>query len=89
MSILTRLEQWKTTGAISGAQYDAISALVRKDRFSVFVELSTLLYLGVLSCVAGVGWTVTAYSARLGDAAILVSLTGACGWCLRSVIVAT
>ena len=82
MSVLTRLEQWKSTGEISGAQCDVLSALVRNDRFSVFVELNTLLYLGVLSFVAGVGWMVATYSARLGDAAILSSLTLVFCWCL-------
>jgi hypothetical protein len=69
------LERWRTTGAISGAQYDALSALVRKDRFSVFVELNTTLYLGVLAFVAGVGWTIETHFANLGDAAILSALT--------------
>jgi hypothetical protein len=75
MTILKYLERWKSTGAITGAQYDAISALVRNDRFSVFSELNTLLYLGVLSFVAGIGWTIQTYSVRLGDAAILSALT--------------
>ena len=82
MSVLTHLDRWKNTGEISGAQCDILSALVRKDRFSVFVELNTLLYLGVLSFVAGVGWSVATYSARLGDAAILVFLTCVFGWSL-------
>ena len=82
MSVLTRLEHWKSTGAISGAQCDVLSALARNDRFSVFVELNTLLYLGVLSFVAGVGWMVATYSARLGDAAILSSLTCVFCWSL-------
>jgi hypothetical protein len=82
MNVLTHLERWKGTGEISGAQCDVLSALVRKDRFSVFVELNTLLYLGVLSFVAGVGWSVATYSARLGDAAILVFLTCLFGWSL-------
>ena len=82
MSVLSRLEQWKSTGAISSAQCDVLSALVRNDRFSVFVELNTLLYLGVLSFVAGVGWMVATYSARLGDAAILSSLTFVFCWSL-------
>jgi hypothetical protein len=72
---LTYLERWNSTGAITGAQYDVLSALVRKARFSVFTELNTLLYLGVLSFVAGVGWTIQTYSARLGDAAIVSALT--------------
>ncbi len=82
MSVLTRLEQWKADGAISGAQYDHISALVRRDRVSVFVELNAALYIGVLSFVAGVGWTVASYSARLGDVAILLSLTSVFAWSL-------
>ena len=66
MKILEYLERWNRTGAISGAQYDALAALVRKDRFSVFVELNTLLYVGVLAFVAGVGWTIQTYSAEPG-----------------------
>ena len=75
MKILELLERWQTSGAISAPQYDAISALVRKDRFSVFLELNAILYLGVLAFVAGVGWTIEAHFARLGDAAILSALT--------------
>src|SRR6266705_3520022 len=45
MTVLTHLEHRKATGAISGTQFDAIVALARKDRFSVFVELNTALYL--------------------------------------------
>ena len=82
MSLLTHLERWTSTGEISGAQRDVLSALVRKDRFSVFVELNTLLYVGVLSVVAGVGWSVATYSARLGDVAILLSLSCVFGWSL-------
>ena len=82
MTVLTRLEEWKAGGAISGAQYDALSALARKDRFSVFFELNTLLYLAVLALIGGLGWTITTYSARLGDVAILSFLTGAFCWSL-------
>jgi hypothetical protein len=82
MGISTRLDQWKSTGAIGGAQHEALSALARNDRVSVFVELNTLLYLGVLSFVAGVGWTVSTYSARLGDAAIVSFLACVFSWSL-------
>jgi hypothetical protein len=74
-SIRQYLERWKAAGLITGAQHDAIAALVRKDPFSVFIELNTLLYLGVLSLVVGAGWTIQTYAASLGDAAILSSLT--------------
>jgi hypothetical protein len=75
MKILEYLDRWNSTGAITSAQHDALASLVRKDRFSVFVELNTLIYLGVLAFVAGVGWTIRTYSASLGDAAILSALT--------------
>src|SRR5215467_7399461 len=75
MTILERLSTWKETGAIRGAQYDTISAILRKDRFSVFFELNALLYLGVLSVIAGTGWVIQAYAASLGDAAIISCLT--------------
>ena len=75
MTILARLEQWKESGAITSVQFDAISELVRKDRFSVFFELNALFYLGVLSFVAGVAWVIQTYLSTLGDTAILSGLT--------------
>lgn len=75
MRILADLERWRSTGAIRGEQHDVLSALVRKERFSVFVELHTLLYLGVVSVIAGVGWTIQTHFQGLGDAAILSALT--------------
>lgn len=75
MKTLERLEDWRKSGAIREEQYKAISALVRKERFSLFLELNILLYLGVLSFVAGAGWTVRTYFADLGDAAIVIPLT--------------
>src|SRR5215510_13188524 len=75
MTIFERLSTWKETGAIRGAQYDTILAIVRKDRFSVFFELNSLLYLGVLSLIAGAGWVIQVYAANLGDAAIISCLT--------------
>jgi Predicted membrane protein (DUF2157) len=79
MTVLERLESWRASGTISPTQYSAIAAIVRKDRFSVFVELNALLYLGVISCVAGLGWTIKAHFENLGDAAIITALTLLCG----------
>ena len=78
MTTLSRLEAWKENGSITPVQFDRISALVRKERFSVFIELNALFYLGVLSFIAGVGWSIQTYFADLGDAAILSSLTLLC-----------
>jgi hypothetical protein len=79
MTVLDRLEDWKTSGLLPPAQYSVIASIVRKDRFSLFVELNALLYFGVVLCVAGIGWTIGKYFQNLGDAAILVSLTLLCG----------
>ena len=75
MSTVALLQKWRDSGAISADQFDTLIAIVRKERFSVFVELNVLLYLGVLSLAAGVGWTINTYFADLGDAAILIGLT--------------
>lgn len=66
-----RLDSWKATGIISDEQHRLLGALVRRERFSVFVELSALLYLGVLSIIGGLSWTFRDYINNLGDAAIL------------------
>ncbi len=73
--MLADLERWKNSGAIRAEQHAALSALVRKERFSVFVELHTILYLGVVSAIAGVGWTIQTRFQGLGDVAILSALT--------------
>jgi hypothetical protein len=87
MSALLALDRWKRAGTISEAQHDALAALARRDRFSLFIELNALLYLGVLSLAAGAGWTIATYSARLGDLAILATLTAVFGaslyYCFR------
>jgi hypothetical protein len=75
MTLVDRLGTWKRSGLISTEQYAALSALARKDKLSVWVELNALLYVGVLSLIAGVGWTVQIYFADLGDAAVLGTLT--------------
>lgn len=75
LTTLDRLAEWKAVGTITEAQHDALAAMVRKERVSVYFELSALLYLGVLSFVGGLGWTMRAYVANLGDAAILSLLS--------------
>jgi len=75
VTTLERLAEWKAVGTITPSQHDTLTALVRKQRVSVHLELSVLWYLGVLSFVGGLGWTMRAYVADLGDAAILSLLT--------------
>lgn len=71
MTTLGRLNEWQAAGTITDAQHLTLTALVRKERVSVYFELSALLYLGVLSFVGGLIWTFRAHVANLGDAAIL------------------
>src|SRR6202162_4008631 len=83
MTILTRLEQWKEQGKISPEQYAHLAGLSRGEPFSLFFELNVLLYAGVLSCVAGLGWTVSTWSQQLGDVLVLTVLSAilaACFW---------
>jgi hypothetical protein len=71
MTTIERLDEWKALGTITDAQHATLAALVRRERVSLFVELSALLYLGVLSVVGGLAWTFRDYVENLGDAAIL------------------
>ena len=57
MTTLDRLDEWKALGVISEAQHATLSAIVRRERFSLYVELNALLYIGVIALVAGLGWT--------------------------------
>jgi hypothetical protein len=71
MTTIDRLDSWKEAGVITAAQHTTLSEIVRRDRFSLFVELNALLYIGVVSVVAGLGWTFRDYVTSLGDVAIL------------------
>ena len=71
MTTCERLDDWRANGVITEAQHAALATIVRRDRFSIFVELNALLYIGVVSIVAGLGWTFRDYVVNLGDAAIL------------------
>lgn len=81
------LAGWRKDGVITADQHAVLAALVRKERVSVFLELQTLLYLGVLAFAAGVAWTVRDHFADLGDALIVTTLAllfaGSLAYCLR------
>ena len=79
MTTLERLDGWKAVGVITPAQHQMLGALVRKERFSVYLELSALLYLGVLFFVGGIGWTFRDYVTSLGDGVIITALTAMVG----------
>jgi len=83
MTILTRLDQWKESGVISPEQHTLLAGLACGEPFSIFLELNVLLYAGVLTFVAGLGWTINTWSHELGDVLVLTILSlmlGACFW---------
>jgi hypothetical protein len=83
MTILARLQQWKEQSKISPEQHAYLAGLSRGEPFSLFLELNVLLYAGVLSFVAGLGWTVRTWSQQLGDALVLTVLStilATCFW---------
>ncbi len=81
MTTLERLATWTRDAVITDAQHAALASLIRKDRFSVYLELHGLLYLGVLSIAAGLLWTVQKHVAALGDGVIVLTLTVIVGAC--------
>jgi hypothetical protein len=82
MTTLERLRHWNETGIIADVQYRTLGALVRQERFSVFLELNAFLYIGVLSFVAGLGWTFQTYFTNLGDPFILTTFSLLFAGCL-------
>ena len=83
MTIQSRLEQWRAQGVISPEQHQHLDGLTRGEPFSLFVELNVLLYAGVVAFIAGLGWTVSTWSAHMGDVFVLAALSAlviACLW---------
>ena len=81
--MVERLSRWKDEGIITPTQVERLGAIVRKDRFSVSLELNALLYLGVLSIAAGLLWTVRTHFTDLGDSAVVLALSAivvVCAW---------
>lgn len=74
MTTIERLDEWRTAGTITEEQHASLAAIVRRERFSLFVELNAILYVGVISLVAGIGITFRDYVASLGDSIILAIL---------------
>lgn len=72
------VDAWRTAGIISAEQHAVLSAIARKERFPVYLELNALLYLGVVAVGAGLAWTVREHFAGLGDLAILTGLAAIC-----------
>ena len=87
MNTVDYLDRWLAAGSITAEQHSAISAIVRKQRVSLFVELNVLLYLGALAFAGGLA--LTARVDKWGDAAILIPATallaGSLAYCFSRV----
>jgi hypothetical protein len=81
--MVERLSRWQDEGVITPAQVERLGAIVRKDRFSVSLELNVLLYLGVLSIAAGLLWTVRTHFTDLGDSAVVLALSAVVAFCVQ------
>jgi hypothetical protein len=75
MTITARLDEWKKSGVLSAEQHAFLTGLSSGEPFSVFFELNVLHYAGVLAFVAGLGWTVSAWSQQLGDVLVITALS--------------
>jgi len=69
------LDEWRAAALITGEQHAMLLALVLRQRFSIFLELNALLYVGVAVIAGGVAWTVREHVASLGDVVVFVCLT--------------
>jgi hypothetical protein len=89
MTMLDRLELWKEQGTISLDQQAHLASVVREEPFSLSLEFNILLYAGVLTFIAGLGWTISTWSQQLGDvlivAALSILLAASCWYCFSRV----
>lgn len=82
MSVLDRLDRWKSEDVITAEQHTLFTGLVRDEPFSLFSEINVLFGAGVLAFVLGLGWTVTTLSRQLGDVLIVALLSAIVVGCL-------
>jgi len=75
MGVLQLLRQMHAEGTLSSVQLDVLSAIHKKERFSLHQELRSLIYAGVLLVILGAGLTVKSYFAELGNIAVVSSLS--------------
>lgn len=71
MGVLQLLQTMHAEGTLSSKQLDVLSAIHKKERFSLHQELRSLIYAGVLLVILGAGLTVKTYFAELGHSAVI------------------
>jgi len=74
MKTIALLTDLNRQGILTDQQLHVLSDLHLERRFSLHDELRACLYAGVLFILAGLGFTIKAYFAQLGDIAVIGSL---------------
>jgi hypothetical protein len=72
---LEKIQELKKKGLITGEQFNQIELIVTRKVFSVFYELRTLLYLGVMLFTTGVGFLIYQNIGQLGHILVIISLS--------------
>src|SRR5258708_27887814 len=84
---LSTFKKWHAEGLISDATLQRVEAVESRSLFSLFWELRTLLYLGVLLLTSGLGILVYKHIDTIGHQAVLAfiaAVTAGCFfYCLR------
>ena len=86
MTTLERLDRWAAAGQITADQHRVLAALETRERVSLYLELNSLLYLGVAAIAAGVAIVARTYFDNLGDGAIIGGLLLAIAACMYYVV---
>jgi hypothetical protein len=73
--------EWREKGLLKPEQATVLSDIETGRLFSLSTELKSLLYIGALLIVAGVGGTVERYVLELGPIAIIAGLSAAFAGC--------
>ena len=68
------LQELLDKGLLKQSQFDSLNAIVQKKVFSVFYELRTLLYLGVMLFTTGMGILIYQNIGELGHILSVIAL---------------
>lgn len=75
MKTISLLKLLNNDGVLTDEQYRMLWDIHLKKRFSLYYELRTCVYVGVLFILAGLGLTIKQYFIQLGDIAIITFLS--------------
>lgn len=81
-SMKETLSQLKSSGILEDSQFTYLESIESNTIFSLFYELRTLLYLGVLLLTAGIGFLVYLNLSSIGHIILIALLIGLDGLCI-------